>query len=356
MAEKTQEESAAKSGGFLQRLFGSPLLAGSLVILLLAIIIAAAVFGGYRAGLNDRNDVVATTQANELRLQYQLAVEDLAAARYLFAINRLEYILSVEPDFADAESLLVQARSQAQDAAVPPTAAPTPTLMADDVTPEELFAGVEAVYAAGNWHATVQQVTALRVTFPEFMRVRVDGILFVALRSRGIERIDNDELELGIFDLEQAEQIGPLDVEAQQYQQWASLYINGTAFWGFNWPRAIEAFETLYLLGPFFKDTMPRLSAAHVAYGDELALAGDPCNAALEYAAALSVIASDTVEEKRAEAESVCTELTPTPGGEATSDPKATPDPEATPAEGELALTPEASTPDLEEATATPTG
>lgn len=350
MTEKTQEESAAEAGGLLQRLFGSPLLAGSLVILLLVIIIALAVFGGYRAGLNDRKDVVATTQANELRLQYQLAVEDLAAARYLFAIDRLEYILSVELDFADAANMLVQARSQAQAAVVPPTAAPTATLMADDVTPEELFAGVEAVYAAGDWPATVQQVTALRATFPEFMRVRVDGILFVALRSRGIERIDNDELELGIFDIEQAEQIGPLDGEAQQYHQWASLYINGSAFWGFNWPRAIESFETLYLLGPFFKDTMPRLSAAHVAYGDELALAGDPCNAALEYAAALSVIASDTVEEKQAEAETVCTELTPTPGGEAT------PDPDATPGEGQLALTPEVSTPDSEEATATPTG
>lgn len=356
MVEENPEDIETESGGFLQRLFGSPLLAGSLVILFLIMIIVFAVFGGYRAGLNDRNDVVATTEANEMRLQYQLAVEDLAAARYLFAIDRLEYILSVESDFADAANMLVQARNQAQDAAVPPTAAPTPTLMADDVTPEEMFAGVEVVYTAGDWHATVQQVTALRATFPEFMRVRVDGILFVALRSRGIERIDNDELELGIFDLEQAEQIGPLDVEAQQYQQWAWLYINGTAYWGFNWPRAIEAFETLYLLGPFFKDTTPRLSAAHVAYGDELALAGDLCNAALEYAAAMTVIASDTVEEKRAEADTGCTELTQTPGGEATLDPNATPDPEATPAEGELALTPQASTPDLEEANATPTG
>ena len=99
MAENNQEEIEAESGGFLQRLFGSPLLAGSLVILFLIIIIVFAVFGGYRAGLNDRNDVVATTQANELRLQYQLAVEDLAAARYLFAIDRLEYILSVEVGF-----------------------------------------------------------------------------------------------------------------------------------------------------------------------------------------------------------------------------------------------------------------
>ncbi|MFQ5410610.1 MAG: hypothetical protein ACE5FI_19540, partial [Anaerolineales bacterium] len=272
MTKETLEPDSSSTTGLRERVFGSPWVSGLLVLLMLAVVIGGAVFGGYRAGISERNSIAATARADELRLQHALALEDMAAGRYGFAIDRLEYIVSVAPNFPGASELLAQAQAQAAASAVQPTAAPTPTPLAADVTPEELFAEVESVYAAGDWDATVQRVTALRAKFPEFQRVRLDGILFVALRNRGIQHIDNGALELGIFDLQQAEQIGPLDVEAQQYVQWATLYATGTAYWGLNWPRAIEAFETLYLIGPFFKDTTPRLSAAHVAFGDELVL------------------------------------------------------------------------------------
>ncbi len=60
----------------------------------------------------------------------------------------------------------------------------------------------------------------------------MDGLIYLCLRNRGIEKILSGQLESGIYDFTLAEQFGPLDGETENYRNWARLYLLGNAFWG----------------------------------------------------------------------------------------------------------------------------
>ncbi len=294
---------------------------GAFVILvfILGAVLAFAGIGGYYAGVSDRDRAAATAQAIELQRQYQLGVEDMEAGRYLLAVQRFQAILALEPDFPGAAAGLAEARAAASPGtATPspsPTASPTPGATIGPQTAQALFAEAQAAYAEQDWETTLQKVSALRAVDPGYEGAMVRKMFFEGLRNRGIGYINAGKLELGLSDLEQAAKVGALDTEAQQYQQWAAIYISGVSYWGLNWPRTIETFQLLYTLAPYFRDTSTRLRDAHLAYAQYLEAGGDPCGAVKEYAAALELQADPTVEAKRAAAETACQFGTPTPDG-----------------------------------------
>ena len=155
----------------------------------------------------------------------------------------------------------------------------------------------------------------MRVIDPDYERAAVRNILFNSLRNRGIDYIKAGKLELGLADLDQAAKLGSLDTEAQQHQQWAAIYIAGVSYWGLNWPRTIETFELLYTIAPYFRDTITRLHDAHLGYARQLDTLGNPCEAVIQYAAALDIQFDQPVEDRRLAAETACQYGTATPDG-----------------------------------------
>ena len=300
------------------RRLSTPIGLGFAVIVVIAVVVGVAAYGGYSVGVDERHAAAATVTAEEWHDQYTLAVEDIEASEYMRAAQRLEYIHSGCPDCAGVADKLSQVRDALGTPVATRDVTPTSQALREIITPEELFADLVGAYQAQDWESVVMRSTALRMKQPEFEGVQVGGMLFVGLQNRGIQQIETGVIELGIADLEQASQIGPLDAEARQYRRWAFLYLSGMAFWELNWPIVIDNLSLLYQTGPNFRDVEARLNEAYVAWGNVLRSTGESCDAQMKYADALSMAPSADVTEKMIEAEQACSE--------AGQNPKQTPD------------------------------
>ncbi len=200
--------------------------------------------------------------------------------------------------------LRVRAAGQPTAIAAPATqpVAPATALPTD---PAELFAKLQAAYKADDWPAVVQLATALHASAPEYESGTVGAQLFVGLRNRGTEAIENRSLGPGIMWLERAQELAPLDSGASALLQWAKIYTLANSWWGINWPYAIGQYSDLYRAAPNFMDTRVRLRQAYAEYGAQL-LSSDACAAQLQFAAALELEAMPELEAQRLAAEQAC--------------------------------------------------
>jgi hypothetical protein len=172
----------------------------------------------------------------------------------------------------------------------------------------------------------ISSLSNLHAVDPNFEAVKANGMLYVALRSRGITRILGDEMETGMYDLDQAEAIGPLDAEALNYRAWARLYLAARSYWGLDWRESMQILQQLYVLAPYFRDTSVRLYQATVNYADQLAKADDNCGAAKHYAEAQALSPDAQVADKLTAARAACAQ-TPQPNTTGTPTPDTTPTP-----------------------------
>ena len=167
-------------------------------------------------------------------------------------------------------------------------------------------------YAAEDWDGVVSTLSQLHAVDATYEAVKANGMLYVAYRNRGIAEISGPDIESGMFDLDKAEAIGPLDSEALNYRAWGRLYLAAQSFWGLNWGQAMQILQQLYLIAPYFHDTSAMLYKATVNYADQLARSGDNCGAAEHYAEAQALKPDPAIAEALATATTDCA-LTPTP-------------------------------------------
>jgi hypothetical protein len=291
------------------------LLAAGLLIFLLTVLGGAAL-GGYQAGLEQLQSNSQATRTYEVEHQYALGLDDLRNDRFELAVARFQYVLQLDPGFRDAGQQLALAQA---GLARTPTAAsqntPTPAATAAaSATPRPteaneaaaIFAEAQQRFAASDWDGVIEALARLDSVDRDYQAVRADGMLYLALRSRGVARIQGDAIEAGIYDLDTAERFGPLDTDAYNLRNWARTYLAGLSYWGLDWPRTMDIFEELSLVAPYFRDTDKRLFTAVVAVADQLATAGEACTAAERYSRALLIRADDAVSAKLAAAQQAC--------------------------------------------------
>jgi tetratricopeptide (TPR) repeat protein len=310
-----------------------------IVLIALAILVAAivlAVGGGFLAGSTARARQARATVEAQAREQFDLAIEDMRAGRYSFARQRLEYVLSLDPNYPAASDLLQEALRGLNSTPTPtgtPTAPPTATL--DLPRAQQLFAQAEQQFVDKNWAAMIQTLLTLRVEVPAFQPLRVDGLLYTALRNLGVELIDQGKLEEGLYYLDLAKNYSPLDNHASQRAAWAQLLLNlyqaANVFFETDWEKAVETFGQVYAMAPFFRDTPVKYPAALFGYGDQLMQEGKPCDAVPQFQAAANLQPSNAdYSDGLARANRDCAASrptavpSPTPGGE-------TPTPSPTP-------------------------
>ncbi|MBI5350356.1 MAG: hypothetical protein HZB77_13735 [Chloroflexi bacterium] len=290
----------------LARFFRSTPGAFLILGIFLSVVIGFSIYGGYRAGITERDHIAATAQFLEVRRQYDLAIEDLAAGRPAMAIQRLEFILTAEPNFPSAAQRYNELQATLRAPTATPTPLPTPTQVVTVQDAPKVLAEAQTAINAKDWDTAIQKINALRFGAPAYEPLRVNNLLYTALRNRGIATIKEGKVELGVADLDEAEKLSALDTEAKQYQQWGTIYSNGLAYWGLNWQRTAQTFELLYKLAPNFRDTKTRTRDAHLNYANLLMSKNDPCNAAAQYAAALAIENNSATDDKRKAAEEAC--------------------------------------------------
>lgn len=269
-------------------------------VFLFVLFIAAGVFFGYRNGVQRRVANEKALLMEQISLQLEWTYKDMDAGRYENAKARLEYIIDKYPEFPGVADLMAQVLGKMNK----PTPTPTQVVIATQepgvtVTPdlrgvEEKFTTLTQHITNQEWDLAVQTVQSLKESNFDFRTIEVDGLYFIALRNRGIQRIWAGELEQGMYDLTVASELGALDSQAAGAQSWATTYLTGASFWDVNWPGAVEIFGQLYAQSPYFSDatgmtTAERYRVALYRLGDIYAAQGDYCTASSYYNQSLAV-------------------------------------------------------------------
>jgi hypothetical protein len=194
-----------------------------------------------------------------------------------------------------------------------------------------MFIQALAAYENQDWDVAIDTLLALRAKDAAFRAVEVDGMMYGALRNRGLHRIrDEARLEEGMYDLSRAERFAPLDNDAEAYRGWAQLYLQANSYYGVNWAQAVFYFAQVYLVSPYItNDVYLKLATSAQRYGDELIIANDPCAAEEQYYQSLLAWENPDLVPTATEAWERCEESQrpPPPDETATPSPTETPTP-----------------------------
>lgn len=292
--KKTKEKKPKKK--FFERRFSWFLMGILLCLLILVIGILLGAWGG----VNERVALAETQAVPKIETQLESARTDIEEERYEVALSRLDWILEEMLEYLSDEqldevgelysqallniSISTSATLQPTSTPAEPTQTPTPDLRGE----EEIYLNAQALIAAESWDEAIQMLESLREKNMDYKAVQVDGLFFVALRNRGVQKIlEEGSLEPGIYDLTLAEQFAPLDSTAESYRTWARLYLTGASYWDVDWYQVVYYFEQVYQALPYLMDgsnvsATERYRLGAINYGLELAVAGDYC-AAQEY-------------------------------------------------------------------------
>jgi hypothetical protein len=257
---------------------------------------------GYNSAIQRRvrehNDQVALITAT----QYQLGLQDLIDGRYEIARKRFEYVIRLDPKFPGAADQLTDVMlfmAMENDAVIPTVIAPEIQL---EITPtpdtrgnDELFVHTQTLMQNEDWVGAIVTLESLRKANLDYRAVEVDGLYYISLRNRGMDKILKEgNLEGGIYDLTLVERFGPIDKEADNFRTWARLYLAGASFWEVDWGLVVNYFSQVYPSLPNLRDgsnmtATERYRIASLRYGEQLMRDEDWCNAEIHIQNALSL-------------------------------------------------------------------
>jgi tetratricopeptide (TPR) repeat protein len=285
--------------------------------------------GGYIAGQKQRDVGATQTTVVEIDQQFALGVSDLDAGRYNLAAERFRWVLQRRSDYPGAADRLAAAEQQLISGQA--TSVPTlPPSTSDD--PTELFAEASGYFEREEWANAISRLEQVQTIDPTYRDVDVKEMLYKAYSTLGLGYIRGDRIEEGLFLLDLAEQIRPLDDLTGGERYLASLYSTGQTYWGLDWNVVIRNFEAILPIAPTYRDVSARLREAYVRFGDQLVARNAACDAVTQYENALALAQDDAVEAKRDAAAQACTNPSPlatatplgstnsTPGSNATQD------------------------------------
>lgn len=272
-------------------------------VVIFALLLVLGAFSGYQAGLSDRRAAKATVVSRQLSEQFQLGLQAMERKQYEIALTHLQYVLQNDPNYPGAkdkyaELLILMAITPTPTPTSTPTVSPTPDLRAA----EEIFQNAQQLIAAQNWDEALATLDTLRKKAPDYRAAEVDGMYYIALRMRGMDKLmlNNSEtcqevnLEGGIYDLTLAERFGPLDRDAEGWRNFARLYITGASFWNLDWRQAQAYFAEVYPYMPNLMDAscmtaQERFRFATLRYAEQLLAAGDYCGAEEQFNLAFAI-------------------------------------------------------------------
>lgn len=283
-----------------------------IVVISLTVVVGAAA-AGYLSGQEERV-ASATAQANNAALeQFELGMQDLEAERYELAQQRFEYILRLDPNFPGAADLLDEVLQKLNR----PTLTPSPTYVTPTATPlfvslDALFIGASEAFAREDWTVVIDTLVTLRGEDLSYRVTDVEGMLYVALRNRGLNRIWQGLREQGIYDLNRAERFAQLDRDAISWRNTSAFYQTANSYFSIDWGKAAEYFGQICRASTW--DSCSKYAYAAHKYGDVLFKDEDVCAAAFWYEISLNTYSNNDLKPTATKAAEMCmTATAPTP-------------------------------------------
>jgi tetratricopeptide (TPR) repeat protein len=293
-------------------------------VIILAVLASAA--GGYAVGNKQGAEQREITLSQVVEEQFNLAVIDLEAGRFEIARQRLDYIRDLDPTYPQLADLLAQAlvALNAPTGTPVPLISPTPNL----APVRELFEQAEAALAEEDWRLAIELLLGLRAKDSSYRPIEVDGMIFTALRNRGMQSIANGLMEEGLFDLSLASMFGPLDLYATHSQSLAEQYILANSYYGIDWAISTDLFSSLCAQGATY-DACFKYGNSAKFYGDLLYSIEDPCAAQVQYENSLNAWENSELAPTATKAANACLTATapapPPPPTEGTPEETRTP-------------------------------
>ncbi len=252
-------------------------------LLAFVLLLGAGAASGYQGAIMARQSEQQLQNAVEANYQFQLGLTDLQQGACQRAKDRFVYVIQLVPSYPGVQDQLIAASMCAGSTPEPggvveggdTEAGPSPT--PDLRGAEQIFVDAQANLAAANWDALLPMLDTIRKNFPDYQPIEVDRMYYISLRNRGTTRISDGDLERGIFDLNRAEEIAPVDAQAQNLRQWAVWYIVGASFWEVDWAQSVQYFQYVAAAAPHIHDlsfftAQDRLAEALIGYAGELIL------------------------------------------------------------------------------------
>ena len=306
----------------------SPRLAIGLVAVgLAAVVIVASAFIGYQSGVGLGRQTQVAQGHSVSQEQFDLGVADLLAGRYDLAVQRLEYVLQLEPEYPGVAELLEKARTglNVPTGTTGPTATPvTPTATLDVASLDGLMSQAQAAFVQGDWGRTLEALLVIRSRDPNFRRDEANSMIAQSLRNLGVEKILQGDIEQGIYNLALAERFGPLDNTAIAWRNSGAFYLFANSYFGLDWPQAVDSFEGICRADVW--DGCSKYARAAYEYGHLLLATSKPCEASTQYANSLRVRSNPNLEPTATYAANACaTLLAPPATGTVTGTPSPSP-------------------------------
>ncbi len=288
---------------------------GWLAVVVLVVLIAIGILGGYGSGMGKRFSAQDTLVTGQLQEQYQLGVEAVKAGEFEVAKQHFEFIIQHNPEFPGVQAAYTNMLVQMMITPTPtitltPTISPTP----DSRGVDEIYNNIVALLTAPgadlcgrDWDGIIAKLDSLRKADITYHAAEVDGMYYISLRNRGMCKIYPQtfepnascqdlhiNLEGGIYDLTMAEAFGPLDTAADGLRTWARMYIAGASFWDQDWVQAQNFFAEVMASVPHLADStctsaIERWRLATIGYANQLWARGDFCGANQQFKAAFSI-------------------------------------------------------------------
>lgn len=250
-------------------------------MLLIPLAVLAAGLAGYRDGTRARQAARQQALLEIARAQFEQALADQEAGRYDLARQRFEYVIRIDPTYPGVIERLAEVLVAMGAAAPTITPAPTPTPNLAPVA--ELFEQAEAAFAGQDWTRVIETLLTLRAKDPQYRAVEADGMMYLALRNRGLHLIRYAwELESGLYDLSRAERFGPLDKEAEDWRTSARYYLLANTYFGLDWGMATDMFFNICAPAGLW-DSCDRAGQAAQRYAEQLEAMPDACEALRTY-------------------------------------------------------------------------
>jgi tetratricopeptide (TPR) repeat protein len=253
----------------------------------LLIVIVVGASAGYFSGRTlhtQQEQVLAHARDAE---QYNLAITDFEAGRFKMAIERLNNVLQNEPDFPGALEKQQAALAAINATPTPlPTETPIPSPTPDLPRAEQLLAQAKQQFTDKDYSAMITTLLTLKTEIADFQPVRVDGLLWVALRNNGIHLIvDTNRLTEGLYYLDLAANYAPLDSEATTWEKFANTFLDlyQEAYYYRTKDIEVSMNDFVQVLGmrPYYRDNLIK------DYGDiviaNAVATGTPCGAVEVY-------------------------------------------------------------------------
>ncbi len=306
---------------------GKPWLWAVIFALILAFTVTIGAVAGFQSGNLVRYENESDQSRGQIQEQYDLGLQDLEAGNYEVALQRFEYVLAQDPNFPGITEQMATAMQVLYSTATPIPQAPriTPTPTRDPRPVEDLFNQALSLISNLDWSKGIDTLIALRKEDLSYQVARVDGLLYIALRNRGVGKIlKESNLEGGIYDLAIADKFGPLDAEASSAREWARLFIIGLSFWEVHPEQAVYYFSQVAAAAPYLRDASgwtanDRYRAVLIQFGSFLAHRDNWCAAQTQYELALAIRPDESLLALATQAAEMCSPSTPTPTGTGTT-------------------------------------